>query len=570
MQVDYIIIGAGSAGCIIAEGLSRSGDHSVLLIEAGGKLHNPWINIPAGFGATYYNPKYNYMYQGQAEPSLNGRRMYVPRGKGLGGSGSINAMIYVRGSAQDFDDWAAAGNPNWSYQHVLPYFKSLETFHGSQLPGQANQQQAQTPPHYFDNRGSQGNIHVSSMADQAHDICFDYLQATQELGWPQNNGFNSANIEDKSIEGAAIYEANIYKGRRHSSYQGYLKPALQRSNLSLWTHAQVQQLIVKDKQVQGISVQYQGQVLHVYSQKETILCAGAVANPQLLQLSGIGNPALLAQHNIACQHSLPTVGENLQDHYCASFYFRSRKPTLNDDFGTLTGKLKAAWQYLSKCQGPLSLSVNQAGGFFYGAKSANENNLQPNIQLYFNPLSYEIPENPNARLQPLPYSGFLVAANPCRPISKGSIHIQSSNPKQMPAIQFNFLSTQEDQQQAIQAGNLIRQLMQAPALQKITEAEVKPANTVSNDTQMLTYFQKNGHSIYHLCGTCAMGSDVSQNVVDERLKVHGLEGLRIADASIFPNITAGNINAPTMMLALKAVDIILLGTSSLKPSHIKT
>ncbi len=481
------------------------------------------------------------MYQGQPESSLNNRHMYVPRGKGLGGSGSINAMIYVRGAKQDFDDWASAGNPQWSHDQVLPYFKAMETFH-------AGYQQAHWHDSYY--RGDQGKLHITSMHDKAHPICSHFINAAQSLGLPQNHGFNGA-----SIAGVGIYEANIYKGQRHSSYQSHLKPALKRSNLALWIHAQVQKLIIQDKQVQGVEVVYKGQVRHIYSQKDTILCAGAVANPQLLQLSGVGAASLLDQYGIDCQHNLPAVGENLQDHYCASFYYRCQQKTLNDDFGSITGKLKAAWQYVTKRQGPLSISVNQAGGFLNGDE--NNDQAEPNIQLYFNPLSYDIPKCPNARLQPLPYSGFLLAANACRPTSRGSIRIQSAKPQQAPAITFNFLSTQKDQCEAIQAGNLIRKIMQAPSLQHITQSEEKPAAAVSNAAQMLNYFQQHGHSIYHLCGTCVMGDNAQQHVVNEQLQVHGLANLRIADASVFPNITAGNINAPTMMLANKAVDLLM-------------
>lgn len=544
MQVDYIIVGAGSAGCILAEQLTRCGRFNVLLLEAGGGLHNPWISVPAGFGATYYHPKYNYMYYSDNEATMADRQLYVPRGKGLGGSGSINAMIYVRGAPRDFDDWAKAGNPQWSYSKVLPYFQALEQHPDNQAPL----------------RGKQGPIGITPMALGAHPICQNFLQATQQLGLPQSPDFNG-----DQFAGAGIYDTNIRGGRRDSSYTAYLKPALKRTNLGLWLEAQVEKLILKDKQVNGVQVIHQGKRQQIKAKREVILCAGAVASPQILQMSGIGDPAHLQSIGIDCQHPLTAVGENLQDHLCASFYFRSNCKTLNDEFGTWRGKLKAAWQYAMARKGPLSMSVNQAGGFFRGA----EEEEHANIQLYFNPLSYEIPENPNAKLEPLPYSGFLIAANPCRPTSQGQIRISSPNPNAAPSIKLNFLATQRDQREAIQGGNLVRKIASAPALKAITISEDKPAALASNDAQMLNYFRTHGGSIYHLSGTCNMGPDPAQSVVDENLKVHGIEGLRIADASIFPNITSGNTNAPTMMVALKGAELILAYADQSRPKPTK-
>lgn len=532
MQVDYIIVGAGSAGCILAEKLTRCGRFNVLLLEAGGALHNPWISVPAGFGATYYHPKYNYMYYSEQEANMADRQLYVPRGKGMGGSGSINAMIYVRGAPRDFDDWAKAGNPQWSYDKVLPYFQALEQHPNQQAPL----------------RGHQGPIGITPMASGAHPTCQNFLTATHQLQLPQTEDFNGS-----QFEGAGIYDTNIRAGRRDSSYTAYLKPALKRANLGLWQEAQVEQLILKDRQVEGVQLVHQGKRQQIKASREVILCTGAVASPQLLQLSGIGDRQHLQSIAIDCQHHLPAVGENLQDHLCASFYYRSHCKTLNDDFGSWPGKLKAAWQYATARKGPLSMSVNQAGGFFRGA--AEEEHA--NIQLYFNPLSYEIPENPNAKLEPLPYSGFLIATNPCRPTSVGRIRIGSNNANAAPHIDLNFLATEKDQREVVQAGNLVRQIAAAPALQAIIKKEEKPAATVTTDQQMLDYFRTHGGSIYHLSGTCNMGPDPAKNVVDENLKVHGIEGLRIADASVFPNVTSGNTNAPTMMVALKAADLIL-------------
>lgn len=530
---DFIIVGAGSAGCILAERLTQCGRYQVLLLEAGPRDASPWIKVPVGFAKTYYHPKYNYMYYTQPEAEMNGRSLYAPRGKVLGGSGAINAMIYVRGNPLDFDDWENAGNPGWSYRDVLPYFKKLERH----------------PQGDTEYRSGRGPIAITPMKEGAHPICHDFLAAAKELGYASNPDFNGADFE-----GAGIYEANIDQGRRASSRAAYLTLAESRHNLTVLTEAQVHKVLIDDEQrAVGVDVWSQNGHQTFHAEREVILAAGAVDSPKLLQLSGVGDPELLKRHGVQIKVNLPGVGRNLQDHHCVSYYFKSRVKTLNDDFRSITGQLKAGWQYMVRRSGPLAMSVNQAGGFFRGS----EQESQPNIQLYFNPMSYQIPANPNAKLEPEPYSGFLMAFNACRPSSRGCVSIASADPNVAAQIQANYLTTERDRSEAIQGSQLIRQFANAPALQRITLEEVLPGNSVQDAESMLAYYRSHGGSIYHLCGTCAMGPDPHRDVVDHTLRVHGVHGLRVIDASIFPNITSGNINAPSMMVAEKGAEEIL-------------
>jgi choline dehydrogenase len=539
MTYDYIIVGAGSAGCILASRLTESGKHTVLLVEAGGKDDSFWFRIPVGFTKTYYNETYNWMYYSEPEPELDNRNIYCPRGKVQGGSGSINAMVYVRGQRHDFDDWAAAGNPGWSYDDVLPYFRKLESH----------------PLGDTKYHGASGPISITPMKDGAHPIVHVFLNGCEQLGYRRNEDFNG-----ESIEGAGIYDLNTKNGQRASSSFMYLHPALSRPNLTVERDALVTRVLFDEhKRAVGIRLTQNGAEREFTAAKEVIMAAGAVDTPKLLQLSGVGGAALLARHGVPLVHELPAVGQNLQDHFCVSFYFRANCKTLNDEMRPLFGKLKLGLQYLLTHKGPLSMSVNQGGGFFKGDDALEH----PNLQLYFNPLSYRIPKSSKANLEPEPYSGFLIAFNPCRPTSRGSIEIGSSRAEDAAKIRLNALTTQTDIDEAIQGCMLIRQLMQAPALKEITVEEISPGPQYRTEADMLKYFREQSGSIYHLCGSCAMGSDAATSVVDARLKVHGIAGLRIVDASVFPNITSGNINAATMMVAEKGAEMILADAAAL-------
>lgn len=533
MIFDFIVVGAGSAGCIVASRLSESGRHSVLLIEAGGEDKSFWFKIPVGYAKSYYNPKVNWMYRTEPEANLGGRRIYAPRGKVQGGSGSINAMVFVRGAAEDFDDWRAAGNPGWGFDDVLPFFRKLETH----ARGESRW------------HGGSGPIHVTPMRGATHPVSDAFLDACNELDIPLNEDFNG-----ETIEGAGVYDVNTRRGQRSHSSAEYLRPALKRPNLTIEREAHARRLLVEaEGRVSGIEVMQRGRVRRFSARREVILAAGAVDTPKLMQLSGFGDGSMLFAHGIETRKHLPAVGKNLQDHLCASFYYRSKQPTLNGDFASLIGQVRFGLTWLLKRSGPFAMSVNQAGGFFRGSLEEK----RPNIQVYFNPLSYRIPDNPRAGLTPEPYPGFLIAFNACRPTSKGTISIASPDASDAPLIRPNYLSTDRDIEEVLQGSRLMRRIADARALDGWVEEEVSPSKAADTDAKLLDYFRLNSGSIYHLCGTCAMGTDPHETVVDTRLRVHGVPGLRIVDASVFPNITAGNINAPTMMVAEKGAAMIL-------------
>jgi choline dehydrogenase len=533
MNFDYIIVGGGSAGCILADKLSESGKHTVLLIEAGGSDNSLWYKVPIGYAKSYYDPKVNWMFYSEPEPQLNNRNIYCPRGKILGGSGAINAMIYVRGFKNDFADWADNGNPLWTYDKVLPFFKQLETH----------------PDGETEYHGGNGPIKITQMKTGAHPICSHYLNACREIGVPVNDDFNGENPY-----GGGIYDINVNKGYRSSSNYEFLAKAKGRSNLTVMLDIIVTKINFTGKRASSVNISKEDKTEEsIIANREIILSAGAVHSPILLQRSGIGPRDVLAKHGIEVIHELNAVGKNLQDHICASLYFEANVKTLNDDLNSLWGKAKTAINYVLFKKGLFALSVNQAGGFFRG----NKNLVNPNIQLYFNPLSYQIPKDGSNNLKPEPYSGFLLAFNPCRPTSRGTIEISANDPLAKPIIRPNYLSTINDQNEVIQGTKLMLDIMKTEAMQKITVRQTVPDYQLDTEEKILDYFRGNSGSIYHLCGTCAMGDDHTTSVVDQYLRVHGIENVRVIDASIFPNVTSGNTNATTMMVALRGADLIL-------------
>ncbi len=524
-EFDYVIVGAGSAGCVVASRLSESGKTRVLLLEAGGSDRSLWIQLPIGYGRTYFDSTINWMYDTAADPGLNGRESYWPRGKVIGGSGSINAMVHVRGRPEDFDDWRDMGNPGWGFDDVLPYFMKAEDFDG---PRSAV-------------RGVGGPMHVTDISARAHPLCQVFVETGKALGFPATDDFNGP-----EGEGVGIYQINTRKGLRASSANAYLRPALKRANLELRTHAHATRILFEGKRAVGVEYRRDGVLTQVMATREVILCGGAVNTPQLLQLSGVGNASHLSALGIKPVLDAPAVGANLQDHLAVSYFYKSTRPTLNDELRPLTGKILAGMRYLLDRGGPLSMSVNQGGGFVRSRPTSP----RPDLQLYFSPVSYtKTPLSERRLLNPDPFSAFLLSFNACRPTSRGSLEIRSADPFAAPLIQPNYLSTDKDIEDAKVGNRLLRQIASTSPLKDIITEELVPGSHLQTDDELLADFRARADTVYHPVSTCRMAPDATDGVVDHRLRVHGVGGLRVIDASVFPTVTSGNTNAPTIMVA---------------------
>ena len=531
---DYLIVGAGTAGCVLANRLTANGRFSVLLIEAGGSDRSLWISVPIGYGRTFTDPRFNWMYEAEPDPTLANRVAFWPRGKVLGGSSSINAMVYVRGQPADFDEWRTAGNAGWGWSEVLPYFRKLE----DHAAGAS------------EFHGAGGPVQVSDVSGGAHPLCETFIATCAGLGYPRTLDFNGS-----VTEGAGLWHVTVRNGRRVSAATAYLRPAAPRPNLTVRTRARAVRILFQGLRATGIEYLADGKRTQAHARREVILSAGAINSPQLLELSGIGEAGLLQRHGIALVADAPAVGNGLQDHLAVSYFYKSKVPTLNDELAPLAGKIRAALRYGLSRTGPLAMSVNQAGAFLRGRAGLQ----RPNLHIYFNPASYATTLVGTGRrlLNPDPYSAFLMSFNSCRPMSRGSIHIRSADPLAPPAIVPNGLTSAQDIAEVYEGAALLRRIASAPPLSDVIESELTPGAAVTRDEQVLEDFRLRAGSVFHACSTCAMGVDPRRSVVTPRLAVHGVRALRVVDASVFPTVTSGNTNTPTLMVAEKAAELIL-------------
>ncbi len=518
---------------MLANRLTQDGRHTVLLLEAGGHDMRLRIQMPIGYGLSFYDRRINWMYNSQPDPGTMNRVSYWPRGKVIGGSSSINAMVYIRGHPGDFDDWQAMGNPGWGWNDVLPYFKKSET-----------SDQGAT-----EWRGGDGPLHVSTVAQDLHPTCQNFLRAAVECGLTYTPDFNAA-----TNEGVGFYQNTAKGGLRMSAARAYLHPARKRPNLTVLSNAHATRLLFDGQRATGVEYRRRGRTEQAFAGREVIVSAGSVNSPQLLMLSGVGPLDVLKRHGIEVVHAQPNVGRHLQDHLCIDHTYKARVPTLNDELRPLLGKLRHGITYLLRRRGPLSLGVNQAGGFF----KTRPDLPRPNMQLYFSPVSYtRTPPGRRPLLSPDPFSGVIMGTQPTRPSSRGHLELRSADPFSAPAIHPNYLSTNHDIAEQLEGARFMRRLAAALAFAEVLAEEIRPGPQVESDDEMISDIRARAGTVYHPVSTCRMGTSDRDSVVDARLKVHGLAGLRVIDASVFPAVTSGNTNAPTIMVAEKGADMIL-------------
>ena len=530
---DFIVVGAGSAGCVLAERLSADGRYTVAIVEAGGSDRRFYVQMPLGYGKTFRDPSLNWRYSAEPDGGLGGRADYWPRGKVLGGSGSINAMVWIRGARQDFDDWAEEGNPGWDYADCLPFFKDMEH----------NEAGADAW------RGQGGPLHVSDVSRHLHPLARRFLEAARQAGLAANADFNGA-----TQEGVGVYQINTKGGRRMSAAKAFLHPALRRANTALFMHSHVCCILFEGRRASGIEFFRDGARTALRARREVILAAGAVHSPQLLHLSGIGPGAHLASLGIPLVRDSPAAGHFMQDHLGINYTYRARIGSLNEVLRPWHGKLRAGLDYFLRGRGPLSLSLNQTGGFVRSRPDLE----RPDIQLYFQAIStVQAKAGTRPLLTPDPFPGFSLGLSSCRPQSRGSIMARSRDPFDAPRIVANAFGTQGDAQTMLAGVKLLRILAAQPALREVIAAELAPGPAVADDAALIADLRQRSGTVYHPACTCRMGPDAATAVVDARLLAHGIAGLRIADASVFPSIISGNLNAAVMMVAAKAAAMAL-------------
>jgi choline dehydrogenase len=504
LSFDYIIVGAGSAGCVLANRLTEDPNTKVLLLEAGPRDTNLWIHVPLGYGKLFARTDVNWAYESEPEPALNGRRIFTPRGKVLGGSSSINGLVYIRGQPEDYDGWRI---PGWDFKSLVPYFEKAER-----------------------------ELKVSDL--ERHELCDAFIASARALGIPRNDDFNGP-----SQEGTGYYRATAYRGRRRSTAIAYLRPAEKRPNLRVETAALATRILFEGKRAAGVSYRQHGRTQDARAEKEILLAGGAFNSPQLLELSGVGSRALLEKHGIPVVHDTPQVGELLQDHFYARTFWRCCKTiTLNDDMASLFRQARIGLQYLVNKTGPLTVSAGHAAAFV----RTRPESRRPDAQIYFINFS-------SARRGGIlhPHSGFTCAVSQLQVESRGSVHIRSADPGMPPAICYNYLATENDRRVMVDGLKLVRKICATPPMRDYVAGEYLPGEKVKSDDDWLGYCREMGETVFHPTSTCSMGQ-----VVDEKLKVKGLQSLRVIDASVMPAVPSGNINAAVVALAERAADLI--------------
>jgi len=519
---DYIIVGAGSAGCVLANRLTGDGRSTVLLLEAGPRDKDFWIHVPLGYGKLFARTDVNWAYQSEPEPALNGRRVFTPRGKVLGGSSSINGLVHIRGQREDYDGW---GVPGWGFQDLLPYFKKSEDHgHGAS-----------------EWHGVGGPLAVSDLPDR-HELCDAFIASAMALGIPRNDDFNGA-----TQEGTGYYHATARNGRRCSTAVGYLRPAEKRRNLRVEVQALATRVLFEGKRASGVAYVTRGAKQTVRATREVILAAGTFNTPQLLQLSGVGPRALLERHGIPLVHDAPGVGEDLQDHfYCRTFWRCARPITLNDDMLSVWRQAKIGLQYLLFRRGPLAVSAGYAAAFVRTRPEI----ARPDAQIYF--INFSTAKRGGVLH---PFSGFTLSVSQTQVESRGSVNIVSADAHTAPSIRYNYLATPNDRRVMVDGLKLIRRIAATAPLRNYVAAEEFPGPRVQSDEDWLAFCREAGDTVFHPTSTCRMGTD-ARAVVDPQLRVHGIERLRVVDASVMPAVPSGNINAAVIAVAEKAADLI--------------
>ncbi len=524
-QFDYVIVGAGSAGCVLANRLTESGKHRVLVLEAGGQDTNPWLHIPIGYGRHFSNGEVNWRYETEPEPGCAGRKIPQPRGKVLGGSSSINGLLYVRGHAEDYNVWRQLGNAGWSYDDILPYFRKAE-----------DQERGADDYH-----GKGGPLAVANARDQ-HPVCEAYLAAAEQAGFKLNPDFNG-----REQEGFGYYQVTMRDGMRWSAAKGYLKPAMKRSNLEVETGARTTRILFEGRRAVGVEYLKGDERRSVRARAEVILSLGSFNSPQLLQLSGLGPEALLRTHGIEVIADMPGVGADMQDHYAARTVWRCTQPiTLNDVVGSFTRSIGTGLRFALQRRGMMTMAAACAGGFIRTEPGLSQPDIQVHIMLFST-------DRLGTELHPFP--GVTTPVLLLRPESRGKVEIRSADPLDPPAIFGGYLTSAKDCDVMVEGMKAVRRIMRQPAMAAFVSGEHEPGPECSSDADIIEYLRQRGNTAYHPTTTCRMGSD-PRAVVDERLRVHGFTGLRVVDASIMPNVVSGNTNAPTIMIAEKAADMI--------------